>query len=464
MKNLDRSSNLTRRKFMEKSVLGGAGLLAGTSGLMATSTGSAKKVAASDKVTIGVMGLGGRNRFLIRHFIEQGAEITYLCDVDTRRFAPSLEACQGQERVPETTQDFRRILDDKDVTAMIISPGTHWGPLGTIMACQAGKDVYVEKPMSHDVYEGRKMVEAARKYNKIVQVGCQNRSGVYHKQAIDALKSGAIGKVHYIRVLNMLDGRLGRPGPYPEMPIPPEFDYDMWCGPAPKRPYNPNKTGPGVWRYHWEYSGSDSESIHQLDIASWFITELTGRGYPDSVYARGAVQYPDRVADIPDSLSAIYDFGEISLSFEVDWWTSLIKVPRDVRASNTLFPEWQFTGTRIEIYGTDGMMYFGRHGGGWQIFDAQGNPGLQHTGNNPVEEHISNFLSCIRTRQLPNGDIAKSQISQAMSHMAYISYRTGNNLLRIDGEKEQFIDNKEANQLLARPDGGRAPWKIPSRV
>ena len=394
----------------------------------------------------------------------QQKKSAYLCDVDTRRFINGVEACKGQSKIPTTVQDFRRILDDKDVTAMIISPGTHWAPLGTIMACQAGKDVYVEKPMSHDVYEGRKMVEAARKYKKIVQVGCQNRSGQYHKQAIEVLKAGTIGKVHHVRVLNMLDGRLGRPGPYPEMPIPKEVDYDMWCGPAPKHPYNANRTAPGVWRYFWDYSGSDSESIHQLDIASWVITELTGRGYPNSVYSIGAVRYPDRVADIPDSLSAIYDCGDITLSFEVDWWTSLIKIPPEIRESNTLFPEWQFIGTRIEIYGTNGMMYLGRHGGGWQIFDASGKPGLQHTGNNPVEEHVKNFLDCVRNRQLPNGDIEKSQISQSMVHMAYISYRVGNQLLKIDGVNEQFIDNREANLLLSRPQGGRAPWKIPNQV
>src|SRR5690554_3648960 len=203
-----------------------------------------KKNLSGDKMILGVMGLGGRNLFLIEEFIKQGAEIAYICDVDTRRFANGLKACsgeswadrtsqdwevsetsQGQSRIPKTTQDFRRMLDDKEITAMIISPGTHWAPLATVMACQAGKDVYVEKPMSPNVYEGRKMVEAARKYSKIVQVGSQNRSGQYHEKAIEFLKEGHIGKVHYIRVLNMLDGRLGSPGPYPEMPVPSEVDY-----------------------------------------------------------------------------------------------------------------------------------------------------------------------------------------------------------------------------------------------
>ena len=468
------SSKLSRRRFVKKTLISGVGVFAGTAGLMAQSA-RPKKIAPSDKIVLGVIGLGGRNcggpdaqgmyiGGMIQYFIKQGAEIAYVCDVDTRRYEKGLNACRGQSKTPTTVQDFRRILDDKNVTAMLISPGTHWGPLATIMSCQAGKDVYVEKPMSHDVYEGRKMVEAARKYQKIVQVGCQNRSGQYHANAIEFLKAGKIGKIHHIRVLNKLRGRLGKPGPYPEMPIPKEVDYDMWCGPAPKRPYNTNKTGPGVWRYFWEYSGADSESIHQFDIASWIITELTGRGYPNSVYSHGIVRNHELVADVPDSLTAVYDCGEITLSFEVDWWTTQIKVPTNIRESNTLFPDWQFTGTRIEIFGTEGMMYLGRHGGGWQTFDAKGNPGPQEAGIMPTEAHVKNFIDCIQSRNLPNGDIEKSQISQSMVHMAYISYRVGNQLLKIDGKNERFIGNNQANKLLARPGGGRAPWKIPRQV
>ena len=177
-------SNFTRRQFVEKSLMGSAGIIAGTAGLMAQ-TVPIGKIAANDKIVLGVMGLGPRNCFLIEEFIKQGAEIAYICDVDTRLYENGIKACKGQNKSPKTVQDFRRMLDDKNVTAMVIAPGTHWAPLATIMSCQAGKDVYVEKPLSHDVYEGRKMVEAARKYNRIVQVGCQNRSGQYHVKAIE---------------------------------------------------------------------------------------------------------------------------------------------------------------------------------------------------------------------------------------------------------------------------------------
>lgn len=458
------STNFTRRQFVEKSLMGSAGIIAGSTGLFAQNT-PVRTPAANDKIILGVIGLGSRSCFLIKEFIKQGAEIAYICDVDTRRYLDGINACKAQIKSPIAVQDFRRMLDDKNVSAMIIAPGTHWAPLATIMSCQAGKDVYVEKPLSHDVYEGRKMVEAARKYNKIVQVGCQNRSGQYHAEAIDFLRSGALGKVHDVRVFNMLNGTLGKPGPYPGMPVPKEVDYDMWCGPAPKRPYNTNKTASKIWRYFWDYSGGDSESIHQVDVARWVISSLNGREYPLSVYSNGQVRFPERVADIPDTMSTIFDYDDITLSFDVNWWTPyMIKVPEKIRRSNELFPEWSFTGTRIEIYGSGGMMYLGRHGGGWQTIDSSGEPGPSMGGIMPDKLHVTNFLDCMRNRQIPNGDIEKAHISQAISHMAYISYRTGNQLLKIDSENERFFENDEANKLLARPDGGRAPWKIPSSV
>ncbi len=451
---------MDRRGFLTKSALLGSGIALGGMHNPIIS----KKTNPNDKIILGVMGLGPRNTYLIKEFIEQGAEIAYLCDVDTRTFANGLNACKGQSRIPKTTQDFRRALDDKDVTAMLVAPGSHWSPLATIMSCQAGKDVYVEKPMSHDIYEGRKMVEAARKYNRIVQVGCQNRSGEYHEKAIEFLKEGKLGRVHYVRTLNMLNELRGKPGPYLEMPIPNELDYDMWCGPAAKLPYNPNKTATHIWRHFWEYSGTDSESIHQLDVANWVISSLTGRIHPISVYSKGSVIYPERVADLPDSMHTIFDWGDITLSFEVDWWTSLKKVPANIRESNTLFPDWKQTGTRIEIYGTNGMMYLGRHGGGWQTFDEKGEPGTEMGGTMPIKEHIANFLDCIRSRQMPNGDIEKGQNSHTLAHMAYISHRVGNQVLKVGRSGENFIDNDEANMLTARPDGGRSPWKIPDQV
>ena len=450
-----------------------------------SSVAAVSRVSASDKIRFGILGLGGRNLFLIQEFLKNPeVEIAYICDVDKRRwqggfdavsgkenfgythtsasrYEPGYTARKGQEKKPEAVQDFRRMLDDPDVDALVISPGSHWGPLATIMACQAGKDVYLEKPFSHDIYEGRKTIEAARKYGRVVQIGSQNRSAPYIKNAVDYIRSGKLGEVRYVRVLNMLDGQRGAPGPYPAKPVPTEFDYDMWCGPAPKRAYNPKKTAPGVWRYFWEYSGSDSESIHQVDVARWVV----GQAYPRSVHSVGRVSFPDRLADLPDTLSTIYDYGDVTLSFDLTWWTPyMIKSPRETVRHGDQFPHWPLNGTRIEIYGREGTMMLGRHGGGWQVWGPDGEEGPSEYGRMAVPEHIQDFLNCIKSRKKPNADIEVAQYSQAIIHMAYISYRLGNRQLNFDGASERFIGDDEANQYIGRPNRGRAPWKIPKEV
>ncbi len=450
-------TTINRRRFLKKSMTGGVGIAATAGGMLL----HPKTVSANDKIVIGVMGLGERACFLIKEFLKfPEVEIAYICDADTRRFKDGFDAASTQKKKPQAVQDFRKMLDDKNVNALIIGAGSHWGPLATIMSCQAGKDVYVEKPFSHDIYEGRKAVEAARKYQRVVQVGSQNRSGEYIKDAIKKIRSGELGEVHFVRVLNMLNGKRGVPGPYPACPVPPEFDYDMWCGPAPKRAYNPKKTAPGVWRNFWDYSGSDSESIHQVDIARWLI----GQEYPRSVHSVGRISFPERVADFPDTLSTIYDYEDLTLVFDLTWWTpNMIKTTPEIRSSDQ-FPHWPLNGTKIEIYGSNGMMVLGRHGGGWQMWGPKGELVSSEYGRMPVPEHIGNFLNCMKTRNKPNADVETGHISQAIVHMAYISYRLGNRKLVVDAASETFINDDEANRYLKRPGNGRDPWKIPENV
>jgi len=448
---------IDRRRFLKTNVASGAAMAVAAG---AFSRGS-KAVAASDRISIGVMGLGSRDCYLIEEFLKKPeVEISHICDVDTRRFGNGFKSAEAQARKPEAVQDFRRILDDKNVDALIIGAGSHWGPLATIMACQAGKDVYVEKPFSHNVSEGRKAVEAARKYQRIVQVGSQNRSGEYIRNAISRIRGGELGKVHFVRVLNMLNEVRGLPGPYPGEAVPPEVDYDMWCGPAPKRAYNSNKTVPGKWRYFWDYSGSDSESIHQLDIGRWVV----GQEYPGSVHSVGRVSFPDRVADLPDTLSTIFEYEGVTMTFDLTWWTpNMIKTPWDIRDSDR-FPHWPLNGTRIEIYGSGGMMMLGRHGGGWQLWGPDGELLSSEYGRMPMPEHVGNFLESIKTRKVPNADVETGHVSQSIVHMAYISYRLGNRKLAVDAASESFVNDPEADRYLKRPEGGRAPWRIPERV
>jgi len=204
--------------------------------------------AAADRVIIGVMGLGGRGRQVAQMFAARGdVEIAYLCDADARRLAPAQQAIeQAQGKSPQMVQDFRRILDDKSVDVLVNATPDHWHGLGTIMACQAGKDVYVEKPLAHNVWEGRKMIEAARKYQRVVTVGMQTRSAPYMRDAVEQVRSGKLGDVHAVRVFNMMQHSPMKPGSV--QPVPEGLDYDMWCGPAPKLPYNPSR----AWLNQWE--------------------------------------------------------------------------------------------------------------------------------------------------------------------------------------------------------------------
>jgi predicted dehydrogenase len=264
--------------------------------------------AASDKVIIGVMGLGGRGTALAKMFAgREDVEIAYLCDPDSRRLPQASQAItQAQGKQPQTVQDFRRILDDKNVDALIIATPDHWHALGTILACQAGKDVYVEKPMAHNVWEGRKMIEAARKYKRVVQVGMQTRSSPYAKDAAEQVRGGKLGDVYLIRVFNMMQHPAMKEGSV--QPVPQGFDYDLWCGPAPKLPYNPSR----YWLNQWEYSCGPipGDAIHQLDLAR---TLFGDKPYPDAVAHTGGVRALRDGREIPDTQFALFDYGDLTL-------------------------------------------------------------------------------------------------------------------------------------------------------
>jgi predicted dehydrogenase len=413
--------------------------------------------AASDKVIIGVMGLGGRGTALARMFAERkDVEIAYLCDPDSRRLPQASAAItQAQGKPPQAMQDFRRILDDKNVDALINATPDHWHALGTILACQAGKDVYVEKPMAHNVWEGRKMIEAARKYKRVVQVGMQTRSAPYAKDAAEQVRNGKLGDVYLIRVFNMMQHSPMREGSV--QPVPQGFDYDLWCGPAPKLPYNPSR----AWLNQWEYSCGPipGDAIHQLDLAR---TLFDDKPYPDTVAHSGGVRALRDGREIPDTQMALFDYGDFTLVFESALWTPYMKkIQQHIRDSD-LFPDWPFCATKIEVLGTKGMMYLGRHGGGWQIYDADDKVVDFRYGRQGDQPHQDNFIQCIRTREKPNADVEQGHYSALLCHMANISYRVGNRKLALDPKTETFVDAPDANRFLKRT--YREPWVVPEEV
>jgi predicted dehydrogenase len=401
---------------------------------------------------------------LARGFIERGdCEIAYVADVSSS-LLPARQSMIAElqgGRTPQGVQDFRKILDDKALDAVVVATPDHWHAPATVWACQAGKDVYVEKPITHSCWEGRKMVEAARRYKRIVQCGFQNRSAAYNMAARKYIEEGKLGDVHLCRIYNQ------KP-PWGNCPVVPDSDppaglnWDMWNGPAPKCAYNASRHK--CWNHQWAYSGGDiaNDASHQIDLARW----LLGVEYPKTVYSTGGRYGTQSAAQSPDTQIALYDFDKLLVSFELTLFAPyMLKTDSGVRDSD-MFPYWMQNATRIEIFGTEGMMVVGRHGGGWQVFvrpkDRKPVIKDQAFGRFPDPEHKENFIACVKSRELPNADVEKSHVSCLMIHYANISYRLDGQKLAIDRKTEEIIDNPAAMKLWKRT--YRKPWVIEDPV
>ena len=322
---------------------------------------------ASDKVILALIGSGSWGTNLILEAANAGENILikYVCDVDdTRggRAIAELEKIQGVR--PISVRDLRKVLEDKEVDGVFVETPEHWHALATIWACQAGKDVYVEKNVSHSIFEGQQMVKAAMKYERIVQVGMQNRSADYALTARDYIKSGELGEIVSVHVRELLDG----PVPLNEKEntaAPDTIDWNMWLGPAPEVPYNVSRNK--SWLYYWDYAGGNvtsGGSIHQLDMARLI---LGNPELPKSVYCAGGRYLFNDKRDVPDYQMATFDYGNYVLTLETGEFTPYFqKEGLDVRLGPK-YPKWMQNATRIDIYGTKRMMYVGRMGGGWQV-------------------------------------------------------------------------------------------------
>ena len=446
------AGSMNRREFLHSSALG---LATGA----AVSLIGTRALGANDKIVAGFMGCGGRGRQLMGYVAERkDAEVAYVADPDANRLpgaASAIEKATGKK--PNAIGDFRKILDDKAVNVLFNATPDHWHVLPVILACQAGKDAYVEKPLSHNVWEGRQAVKAARKYNRVVQVGTQNRSAPYCFAAIDYLRSGKLGRVHLVRVLNMKTrGRIDRK---PDGEPPKGVDYDAWLGPAPKRPFNPNHFH-GGWNWFWDFSGGDiiNDGVHQIDLARW----LVGKTYPISVSSTGGKYAYDDDQETPDTQSVHWEFEDLTMTFNLTLWTPYMKKTDFEFRDTDEYPNWTFNATKIEVFGTKGLMMFGRHADGWQVYGMDWNVAAQANGPQSLTEHTGNFLDCMKTRRRPNADIEEGHLSTFLCQMANISYRMGGRKLVLDVENESFKDDHDANELLKR--SGRKPYRVPEDV
>jgi predicted dehydrogenase len=453
-------TKLHRRAFLTRTQHAGLGLAAGWTILR--NAGSVYGAPANDKVVLALIGAGGRGNMLAVDFAARDdCRFAYICDPNATRIeAVTRAVVEKQGSTPEGAADYREALDDKSVDAVVIATPDHWHALPSIHACQAGKDVYVEKPASHNCWEGQKMIEAARKYNRVMQVGTQSRSAAYCMAARKYVAEGKLGKVHFCRIFNQ-KGQDNFPK-QPDSDPPAGLNWDLWNGPAPECRYN--SALHHHWHDFWRYSSGDmiNDGIHQIDLARYVL----GVSHPKSVYCTGS-RYSPGAAESPDTQIAVYDFDEMTATFELTLFTPyMLKISPIIRMSPDQFPYWPQCATRIEIYGTEGVMFLGRHGGGWQVFtrpklDA-GVVVAQQKGLFPDPEHKDNFLECLRTRARPNADIEEGHRSVLWAHYATMSYRLGGEKLTIDPKTEHVVNNERAMAMFKRE--YRKPYVIEEEV
>jgi len=444
---------ISRRTFLQHS----AGAALGLGALTAIGVKNAR--GANERVNLAMIGCGGRGSYVARGLVEKGATFTYFCDLQQGRMDGSWKfLSEVQKTKPKMVKDMKEVLDAKDVDAVVIATPDHWHGLATVLACQAGKDVYVEKPHSHCVWESQKMIEAARKYNRIVQAGVQNRSGPYVLSALEYIKSGKLGKIGLVKVYNMFSGgpfKLGESGKCPE-----DFNWDKWLGPAPARPYHQRIVHSG-WLHYWDFNSGImfGNGVHQLDLALMMMGDPPP---PSSVRSLG-VKYchPGDESEIPDMHVIDWDFGTFVMTFDLTRYQRYMEDTTNTIRRNDLFPYWTMNSTRIEFYGSSLLMTMGRHGGGWIVQQPGGGIVDKMYGRPCDEPHYENFLACIKSRKTPTADVGIAHHANVVMHMANISHRVGNVALRYDAKTGKF-DNTEANKLLKK--SYRKGYEIPEQV
>jgi len=456
-----------RRTFIKKTAIGTAGVSMGLTAVSARSYG--RIPGANDRVNMAVIGLRGRGKNLMRAFssmYDDGVFIKTVCDVDTQFFGESKEiVAENQDgKKPGTVQDMRRIFEDPEIDAVAMATPNHWHALGTIWACQAGKHVYVEKPSCHNIWEGRKMVEAARKYNRVVQVGFQNRSNSNVMQAMAFLHDGGIGEVYMAR------GTCFKPrdsfGIASDSEPPSNLDYDMWLGPASWRPYNEKRVHYN-WHWHWNTGNGDTgnQGPHQFDVARWGLGKKI---HPVKIQSMGGIFGISPHAcsqETPNTHASLYEYedGKI-LEFETRGRYTNSESFAGIRIGNLFYgtegwlevngSNWKaYREREKEPFAGSGMEAESAAVGGDQTFRAAPSSG----------GHYANFIDAVRSGDpsVLNCDILEGHMSSVLPHLGNIAYRVGESV-EFNGEFEKFINNQEANMLLSR--NYRHPYIVPEVV
>jgi predicted dehydrogenase len=435
-------ASTNRREFMHTTGLG----LAGAAALHWT-TASAKAAGANQRLRVALMGCGGRGRYDCGLFAARDdVEIAYVCDPHQERLA---EAAR-QFATARAVDDIRRVLDDPSVDAVINATPVHWHAPGSILACEAGKHVYVEKPCSHNLREGRLLVEAARRNNRVVQHGTQVRSTSTIREGVRLLADGAIGEVLMAKAWNIQ--RREGVGPGRECDPPAALDYELWLGPVPQVPYRDSFFGGWNWRRIFGTGEIGNDGVHDIDYARWGLGVET---HPSRIAAVGGRYFFDNGAEFPDTQQVCFEYAPSGstghrrvLIYEERLWSNVYPHNCDSGA---------------EFYGTEGQMFLSRRG---KLEIVRGGNQRQKLDVPLIEQnteaHVADFIDAIRSGRRANADAEVAHLTTSLCHLGNIAIQTGQTL-QFDPPSERFVDAPQADTLLARTYRDNH-WAVPQGV
>lgn len=420
-------------------------------GAAAIATAARPILGANDRVRMGIIGLGGRgNNHMTAYAGIETCEVAGLCDVNQaarERGVALIQKLRGTKA--KEYEDMRRMFEDKEIDAVSMATPNHWHALGTIWACQAGKDVYCEKPASHNIYEGLRMVEAARKYGRMVQIGSQSRSKPHMMKAVELLNAGVIGKVYMAK--GYCYKRRKSIGVTPVEPVPAGVNWDLFLGPAPMRPFTQNRFRYN-WHWFWDTGNGDigNQGIHEMDIARWGL----GVDLPTNAVSTGGKYVYEDDQETPNTQIATFDYGGKQIVFEVRGIITGGESGLEPRGGNTV---------GVVFYGGDGYMVLS--GAGFSVYKGENRELALEEKGSPADtrEHMENFLAAVRSRKHTDltADVEVGVKSMALVHLANISYRVGRKL-RFAPASWEIQGDAEASRLLTREP--RAPYAIPAKV
>ncbi|HEY7210923.1 MAG TPA: Gfo/Idh/MocA family oxidoreductase [Bryobacteraceae bacterium] len=436
---------------------------------------------ANDRVRVAICGLHGRGKDHLHNFSQiQNCQIAAFCDVDENVLRQSLAQAEkmGLPK-PATFADVRKLLDDKSIDAISIATPNHWHSLMAIWACQAGKDVYVEKPCSHNLWEAQQLVKAAQKYNRIVQHGTQIRSAKAVREAVRKMQDGLLGDMYMARGLcYKWRDTIGKA---PVSDVPAGVDYDLWTGPAPKHPFTKNRFHYN-WHWLWDYGNGDlgNQGVHQVDVARWGM----GLGFPNKVSAIGGHFMFDDDQQTPNDLNCSFEYNlpdgkRRMITFEVRHWITNHEAEIGTHALGTPEPPKSTGAVKLGpnagshntvgniFYGSKGYLSTGDEDAAtyrvWLGRDQEEQPPVR---GGTERAHFQNFIDCVVSKNKAdlNAPIEEGMKSVALVHLANISYRLGRTI-NFDPEKQEIVGDKEAARLLHDGDRGyRKPFVVPENV